>query len=414
MRHRSVVAALTVCIVAIGAFPAGGQRPTRTPLPVPVGPRPTYPGVYVKEIPAVPPVIEQAATSVVAFIGATPTGPIDTPTMVTSFAEYAAQFGGLDPASPVSFAVRLFFDNDGTRAWIVRSDLTSTLNLGGGATALTSALQALDAVEPVNILCLPEVGDEVLLATAEGWCSRHRAFLLIDPPADAATPAAVEAWLSSPDAPPRKRDCATYFPWLRVLVGGNSTGLRDCGPCGAVAGVIARTDAKRGVWKAPAGTDANLRGVTSLTHTLTNAETAQLNAQGVNSLRTMPATGTVVWGARTLSSDPEWRYVPVRRFTLMLEESIDAGTEWAVFEPNAEPLWLRLHASVDAFMQELWRKGALQGVKAEEAYFVQCGLGTTMTAGDVAAGRVIVTVGFAPMRPAEFVVLTFTKQTATP
>ncbi len=404
MRHRSVVAALIVCTV-VGALPAGAQRPWRAP---------GYPGVYVQELPKVAGAIEQAETSVVAFVGPTPTGPMDKPVAVTSFADYAAQFGGLEPKSPVSFAVRLFFDNGGARAWIVRSDLTPPRVRGRRAPSLAGALQALDGAEPVNILCIPEVDDEVIVAAAERWCAQHRVFLLIDPPASADTPSAVKAWLGGPDAPPRTRDCATYFPWLRVPTDATSAKLRDCGPCGAVAGVIARTDEKRGVWKAPAGIDADLRGVDSLTYALTNQETALLNAQGVNALRVMATTGPIVWGARSRSSDPEWRYVPVRRFSLMIEESIDEGTQWAVFEPNAEPLWTRLRESVGAFMQELWRKGALQGARAEEAYFVQCGLGTTMTAGDVAAGRVIVTVGFAPLRPAEFTILTFSKQAATP
>ncbi len=347
--------------------------------------------------------ITPAATSVAAFVGATVSGPSDTPVQVRSFADYRQQFGGLDPARPVGYAARLFFDNGGERAWIVRTDPAA---LPGDA-ANQTGIYALDAADALNILCIPEVSDPTVLHAAEQYCGRRRAFLLVDPPSSADTPAAVQAWLAGPTGPPRTRNCAAYFPWLNVADG------RGCGPSGAVAGVYARTDAARGVWKAPAGTEADLRGVASLSHALTATDTAALNPLGINALRELPGRGAVVWGARTLSSDPEWKYVPVRRLALMIEESIDEGAEWAVSEPNAEPTWSHVRAHVDAFMRDLWREGALRGSKPADAYFVRCDA-TTTTSADVAAGRLNILVGFAPLKPAEFIVLSITQKTATP
>ena len=178
--------------------------------------------------------------------------------------------------------------------------------------------------------------------------------------------------------------------------------------CGAVAGVIARTDADRGVWKAPAGIQATLNGVPDLTVGLTDAENGELNQLGVNCLRAFPAAGKVVWGSRTLRGADqladENKYIPVRRTTLFLEESLVRGLQWAVFEPNDEPLWAQIRLNVGAFMQGLFRKGAFQGASPREAYFVKCDSETT-TQADINLGVVNVLVGFAPLKPAEFVVI---------
>jgi hypothetical protein len=188
---------------------------------------------------------------------------------------------------------------------------------------------------------------------------------------------------------------------------------RAFAPSGAIAGVYARTDASRGVWKAPAGIEATLAGVQGLAVTLGQAESGILNAQGVNALMLIPAAGPVIWGARTgrgadvLAS--EWKYVPVRRLALYIEESLARGTRWAVFEPNDERLWSSLRQSIGTFMQQLFRQGAFQGTSASEAYYVACDANTT-TPTDVLSGVVNVVVGFAPLKPAEFVVLKFQQQ----
>jgi phage tail sheath protein FI len=175
-----------------------------------------------------------------------------------------------------------------------------------------------------------------------------------------------------------------------------------------VAGIFARTDANRGVWKAPAGQDATLTGVVQLSVPLTDPENGELNPLGVNCLRSFAVIGPVVWGSRTLKGADqlasEWKYIPVRRTALFLEESLYRGTKWVVFEPNDAPLWAQIRLNVGAFMQNLFRQGAFQGTTAKEAYFVKCDSETT-TQNDIDQGIVNIVVGFAPLKPAEFVVI---------
>jgi len=180
-------------------------------------------------------------------------------------------------------------------------------------------------------------------------------------------------------------------------------------PCGAVAGVFARTDAARGVWKAPAGLEATVNGVSQVKVPLTDAENGQLNQLGINCIRTFPLAGSVVWGARTLRGADqladEYKYIPVRRTALYIESSLYQGLQWAVFEPNDEPLWAQIRLNVGAFMQNMFRQGAFQGSTPRDAYFVKCDKETT-TQNDVNLGVVNVIVGFAPLKPAEFVIIT--------
>jgi len=178
-------------------------------------------------------------------------------------------------------------------------------------------------------------------------------------------------------------------------------------PCGILAGVMARTDAQRGVWKAPAGLDASLNGVDALQVNLNDAANGILNPLGINCLRSFPS-GRVAWGARTLRGADrdadEYKYIPVRRLALFLEESLYRGTQWVVFEPNDEPLWAQIRLNVGAFMQNLFRQGAFQGRTPREAYLVKCDKETT-TQNDINLGIVNILVGFAPLKPAEFVII---------
>jgi len=184
--------------------------------------------------------------------------------------------------------------------------------------------------------------------------------------------------------------------------------LTTFAPAGAIAGVIARTDATRGVWKAPAGLDATLGGVASLSVPLSDPEIGQLNPLGINCLRASPGAGHTVWGARTRAGSDrlasEWKYLPVRRTALFLEESLFRGTQWVVFEPNDAPLWAQIRLNVGAFMSNLFRQGAFAGTTPREAFFVKCDAETT-TQDDVNLGIVNIVVGFAPLKPAEFVVI---------
>jgi hypothetical protein len=204
------------------------------------------------------------------------------------------------------------------------------------------------------------------------------------------------------------RNAALYFPRVREADPMRDGQIDTFAPCGIVAGIMARTDVQRGVWKAPAGIDASLNSIAGLEVNLTNDENGQLNPLGINCLRSFPITGSVVWGARTLRGADQfaddYKYVPVRRLALFLEESLYRGTQWVVFEPNDEPLWAQIRLNVGAFMHNLFVQGAFQGQTPKDAYFVKCDKDTT-TQNDRDLGIVNILVGFAPLKPAEFVVI---------
>ena len=201
---------------------------------------------------------------------------------------------------------------------------------------------------------------------------------------------------------PDSMNSALYFPWVMAPDPLDEFRPRAFPPSGFVVGIYARTDASRGVWVSPAGTLANIAGAVALPVTLDDAQAGQLTSRGVNSIRAFEGLGIVVWGARTLAGDDsqqsEWKYIAVRRLTLFIERSIFRGTKWAAFEPNAEPLWVKLRASIATFMQGLFAQGALQGATPRDAYLVQCDA-TTTTQADIDAGVVNIEVGFAPAQP---------------
>lgn len=290
-----------------------------------------------------------------------------------------------------------------------------------GNQAARTGIFALESVDIFNLLCIPPLAPNADVANATwaaaaSYCQDRRAMLIIDPPAAwTANPStavsaaetgvnALRAAIGNDDA----RNAMAYFPRLRMPDPLNENRLGDAAPCGAVAGIIARTDAQRGVWKAPAGMEASFSGVQSFTYTLTDGENGRLNPLGLNCLRGFPVAGNLVWGSRTLVGADllasEWKYVPVRRTALFIEESLYRGTQWVVFEPNDEPLWAQIRLNVGAFMQNLFRQGAFQGSSPREAYLVKCDRETT-TQNDINLGIVNILVGFAPLKPAEFVVI---------
>jgi hypothetical protein len=282
---------------------------------------------------------------------------------------------------------------------------------GTGTQANKTGLFALENADLFNLLCIPpfEPGGDIsdtLIATAAAYCEKKRAMLIVDPPAAWDTVKDVTDNLA--DLGTVSKNAALFFPRLRQPNPLRDNKLEDFVPCGAVAGVFARTDSQRGVWKAPAGLDATLVGVPQLSVPLTNDENGQLNPLGVNCLRTMPAAGRVVWGSRTRQGNDrlasEWKYIPVRRTALFIEESLYRALHWVVFEPNDEPLWAQVRLNVGAFMNSLFRQGAFQGASPREAYFVKCDKETT-TQNDIDRGIVNILVGFAPLKPAEFVVI---------
>jgi phage tail sheath protein FI len=513
---------------------------------------PTYPGVYIEEVPSGVRTITGVATSIAAFIGRALRGPTNEPITINSFGDFERIFGGLWAGSSVGFAVRDFYLNGGGQAIVVRLYHTETgtgakpgqakltadslgleaaspgawgnklrarmdhntrpalpgeaadslfnLTVRDGETgaiesfrnvSITSghprqvdkvllnesqlvrmsgnlptarpaksndpgagkdpwedntpatnykvataaeasdgaALTKVDDFTPANaesnkkgfyalakadlfnFLCIPPyLGngnvDTSLISEAAAYCERRRAMLLVDPPAEWTTKDQAKSGVASVGT--TSKNAALYFPRLRQPNAVKDDQLEDFVPCGAVAGIFARTDAQRGVWKAPAGLEATLVGVPGLSVPLNDPENGELNPLGVNCLRVMAPAGPLVWGARTLQGDDrfasEWKYVPVRRIALFIEESLYRGTQWVVFEPNDAPLWSQIRLNIGAFMHNLFRQGAFQGQTPQEAYFVKCDKETT-TQADINLGVVNIVVGFAPLKPAEFVII---------
>jgi phage tail sheath protein FI len=529
-----------------------------------------HPGVYVVEERSTVHTIMGVPTSVAAFVGWAPRGPVNTPVRINNWSEYERVFGGFDPLSAMSYAVYLFFVNGGSAAQVVRADgvdktagkpatvavneqitlaakspgewgnalevSVDKLNVTGDAFNLTvtdtvshrteryagvsltgpNSLQkalrsstlvqlvppeagaegsksagagkgdakpaakgeeppadkddgnddapdkddakgppkkdgepaakddgkeeaaplkakdgtaakpaeisfeagwkALATVDIFNMLCLPTTPDVPLtaaqLGTAAAFCREHRAVLIVDPPADwsAAVPTFDQVTGSSVAIQGAVDDltcAALYYP--NLIVTDRHTGEpRECGPSGAVAGVWARTDSTRGVWKAPAGTDAGITGIDDVSARLIDSDIGVLNPLAVNCLKTIPFSGPVVWGARSIAGKDEmaseWKYLPVRRTALYIGESLRRGTQWAVFEPNDEPLWASLRLNIGAFMNSLFRQGAFQGSTPLDAYFVKCD-GESNPQNDIDRGIVNIRVGFAPLKPAEFVII---------
>lgn len=283
-----------------------------------------------------------------------------------------------------------------------------------GSASGKTGIHRLEDVDLFNLLCIPPPTlegqtDQAVWTEAIAYCAKRRAIVLIDPPTSWATKDAAKTGVSS-DAGigGKSNNAVAYFPRIKQANPLHDNQIEEFVPSGAVAGVIARTDATRGVWKAPAGLDAQLVGVDALAVSLTDAENGELNPLGLNCLRTMPAAGRVVWGARTRAGDDrlasEWKYLPVRRTALFIEESLYRGTQWVVFEPNDEPLWSQIRLNIGSFMHRLFQQGAFQGTTPREAYFVKCDRETT-TQADIDLGIVNILVGFAPLKPAEFVVI---------
>ena len=346
--------------------------------------------------------ITPVATARAAFVGRFPAGPVGEVTAVDDLPGFAAAFGG-GIETEASLVVRQFYANGGADARIVGVE-------DPDAAGLTAGIEALAATD-FDVLCVPDAAGLPADATgsvhraALARCRETGAVLLIDPPPGVTDPGAASTWAAGLVT---STHAAAYFPRVRVADPGAPVGERVIGPSGSVAGVYARTDREHGVWKAPAGTDAGLLGVTALEVAVDDRGAAVLGPLGVNTLREFPGAGPVVWGARTrhgtAGTDPEYRYVPVRRFAIFLTKSIEAGLGWAVFEPNNEPLWAAVRGQVGSFLSGLFRAGAFPGATEDECWFVRCGA-QTMTGADIAAGRLVVLVGFAPLQPAEFVLL---------
>jgi len=370
-------------------------------------PTPDYPGVYVEESGRIGREIVPVATSLTAFIGPLPAGPLLMPVAVGDWTAFESSFGALTADSAVGSAIHQFFKNGGTEALVVR-----IADSGGDMLTRYEAGLVAIAEHDFKLLCLPPAVDADLAPEvhnlAASFCESRHALYIADCPRrwlEAADPVA-EAARGIDGLLPSSPNAALYFPWIDLPDPLDPSVMRTNPPSGAIAGVFARTDVSRGVWVAPAGTEAVLTGAMPSLK-VSNAEQGRLNPKTVNCLRRM-GDSTVVWGARTRAGgsggDPRWRYVPVRRLAMFIERSIDRGLDWTVFEPNDEPLWAAVRLEVTQFLNTLFRQGAFQGATASDAYFVRCDR-STMTQDDIDNGRLIIEIGIAPLKPAEFVVI---------
>lgn len=301
-----------------------------------------------------------------------------------------------------------------------------------GASDLISGLDALKRMEPavVNLLCIPAAAtldDPSITATPQltavagqvaAFCDTYRCFYLLDIPEGVDSTVKVVDWLGQNTI--RDRNAAVAFPRIKIVDPDplRNGALRDIATSGTLAGLYARIDSARGIWKAPAGTETQLRGIATPSGSkLNDSDSAELNPLGINVIRNLPVYGTVGWGARTLfgadAMANEWKYVPVRRTAMYIEESLVQGLRWVVFEPNDEPLWAQIRLNAGAFMQSLFRRGAFQGQTPSQAYLVKCDSETT-TQADIDRGIVNILVGFAPLKPAEFVIIQLQQLTRPP
>jgi phage tail sheath protein FI len=389
------------------------------------------PGVYVEEVDRGSKPIEAVGTNTVGFLGESAKGPVNEPVLITNWSTFVKTFGDFAQCSPhLAHAVYGFFNNGGSRCFIV--------NVGGGAeeTELTQAIAAGDKKDgkdkdkapvpapkagPVDkdalyigrdrgpgqrsgIKCFEEV-DEIAIVAAPGQISpavqdallthcetRKDRFAILDSP---------ESIQGGIDRLPKPRDSkygAYYFPWIQVY--DPDRGNVYVPPSGHIAGVYSRTDSERGVHKAPA--NETIRGALGLKYAVSKGEQDLLNPKGINAIRNL--NGAVrIWGARTLSTDPSWRYINVRRLFIMVESSIERATQWVVFEPNDHRLWKRVTRTISSFLTLLWRNGALMGTSPEQAFYVKCDEETN-PAEVVDAGQLVVEIGLAPVKPAEFVI----------
>ena len=393
------------------------------------------PGVYVEEVDRGSKPIEAVGTNTVGFLGESMMGPLNQAVLITNWTQFVKTFGDFTQSTFMAHAVYGFFNNGGSRCFIVNVGPPVNLELTEAAGKLTGEVPGFEKEAPkeakkdggptkgadsqdsryigkdngpgarTGLKCFEEI-DEISLVAAPGVTSpavqdamlthcevRKDRFAVLDSP---------EAIQGGVDKMPRPRDSkygGYYFPWIQVY--DPERGNVYVPPSGHVLGVYARTDNERGVHKAPA--NEIVRGALGLRYHISKGEQDILNPRGINCIRLMQGGGIRIWGARTLSSDPSWRYINVRRLFIMVETSIERQTQWVVFEPNDFRLWKRVTRTISAFLTLIWRTGALMGETPEKSFFVKCDEETNPPeVTDV--GQMIVEIGLAPVKPAEFVI----------
>jgi hypothetical protein len=389
------------------------------------------PGVYVEEVDRGSKPIEAVGTSTVGFLGTCNKGPVNKPVFITNWSQYVNTFGDFKDSDYLAHAVYGFFNNGGSRCFI-----TNVGSLGAAPAAAAPAgekkegapaaapakpspvdakklaamfigedkgpgkrtgLKTFEDVDEINLVCVPGVTDPAVVDAVLTHCEvRKDRFAILD------SPEVIED--GGVDKLPKPRDSkygAYYFPWIEVY--DPEKGNIFVPPSGHMAGIYARSDSERGVHKAPA--NEIVRGALGLRYSVSRGEQDILNPKGINCIRDFSrrGRGIRVWGARTISSDASWRYINVRRLFIMIEQSIEIGTQWVVFEPNDHTLWKKITRDIRAFLYRIWRTGALFGKTPEEAFYVKCDEETNPPE-VIDAGQVITEIGICPVKPAEFVI----------
>src|SRR5882672_3722176 len=395
------------------------------------------PGVYIEEVERGSKPIEAVGTSTAAFIGESSVGPTNEAVLITNWAQYTRTFGDFSHSTLLAHAVYGFFNNGGTKAFICNvSPRTVTAEQAAkeaekkeaeskkaaegkpaspapSATPAASAaaspalyigkdegpgrrtgLNVFNDIPEISLVCAPGQTDSAIQDAVISHCENNKyRFAILD--------SAEELGKDGIAKMPKPRDsqyAAYYFPWIQVY--DPDKGNIFVPPSGHMAGIYARSDSERGVHKAPA--NEIVRGALGLKYNVSKGEQDLLNPKGINAIRFMNG-GIRIWGARTLSSDPSWRYINVRRLFIMVESSIERATQWVVFEPNDHRLWKRVQRTISSFLTLLWRNGALMGTSPEQAFYVKCDEETNPPE-VIDAGQLVVEIGLAPVKPAEFVI----------
>ena len=377
------------------------------------------PGVYVEEVDRGTKPLEMVGTSTAAFVGESSVGPVNEPVLCTNWSQYTKHFGDFQASTYLAHAVYGFFNNGGGRCFVLnvgtgdekaakddkktkatdaaaadKGKIARFLGADNGPGARTG-LKALEDIEDINIVCAPGQTDPAIQDAVLSHCENMRYRFAILDSAETLDKGGV-----AKIAKPRDSKYGSfYFPWVEVYDPFKGNVFQP--PSGYMAGIYARSDGERGVHKAPA--NEIVRGALGLKYSITKGEQDLMNPKGINCIREFSGRGIRVWGARTVSSDASWRYVNVRRLFNMVEQAIEQGTQWVVFEPNTPALWKRVKRDISAFLLRIWRSGALFGATPEEAFYVKCDEETNPPE-VVDAGQLIVEIGMCPVKPAEFVV----------
>ncbi|MGV7961694.1 phage tail sheath C-terminal domain-containing protein [Photorhabdus tasmaniensis] len=355
---------------------------------------PTYPGVYIEEDASPALSVRSGATAVPVFAVANDNSliPDNSNVRISSWLEYLTLKGGpFDPANKLDVALRAYFINGGGYGYLIK-----TANL-------ESQVPKLD-----DVTLLVAAGEDITTAVGTLCQLGKGLFAIFDGPITQITSGLKPDDVLKPY--PATQYGAVYYPWLTAAWGKNKASI-DIPPSAVMAGIYASVDNSRGVWQAPA--NVPIQGGLQPKYPMTDDLQGKYNqGKALNMIRTFPRSGTLVWGARTLDDSDNWRYIPVRRLFNSAERDIKNAMSFAMFEPNSQPTWKAVQRAIDNYLYALWQQGGLMGNKAEQAYFVQIGKGITMTDDDIKQGKMIVKIGMAAVRPAEFIILQFTQNIA--